>query len=143
MFIDPESAKSIDLTALRHRLGLDLPLYMRYFVWLKGLIRLDFGTSFFEQRPVIQMIAERLPATITLATVSIIFSFIIAIPAGIFSALKRNTVVDYFFSTVSFFGVSIPSFWFGLMLILIFSLKLGWLPSGGMRSNFDNFDFVD
>lgn len=143
MFIDPESAKHIDLNALRHRLGLDLPIYARYFVWLKNLIRLDLGNSFIEGTPVIKMIGDRLSATVILALVAMVFSFLVAIPAGILSALKKNTIVDYFFSTISFIGVSIPSFWFGLMLILLFSLKLGWLPSGGMRENFDQFLWPD
>ncbi|MCX7885518.1 MAG: ABC transporter permease [Caloramator sp.] len=143
MFIDPESAKHVNIEVIKHKYGLDQPIHIRYFVWLKGILKFDFGISFLEKRPVLQMINQRLFATISLMLVSVIISFLIAIPAGIVSAVKRNSVGDYLFSTLSFIGVSIPSFWFGLMLILLFSLKLGWLPSSGMRENFDQFDFVD
>lgn len=143
MFIDPESAKSVNVEALRHTLGLDRPLHMRYLIWVKGLVSLDFGVSFLQRRPVLEMILQTLPATAILASFSIIISFVLAIPTGIISALRRNTVVDYLFSTISFIGVSIPSFWFGLMLILLFSLRLGWLPSSGMRENFDQFVAID
>ena len=143
MFIDPESAKQVNLVALRHRYGLDQPLVIRYFMWLKDLFKLNFGISFLEKRPVIEMINQRLFATVSLMLVSLVISFLIAIPAGVISAIKRNSITDYFFSTLSFIGVSIPSFWFGLMLILLFGLRLGWLPTGGMRENFDKFAFID
>lgn len=143
MFINPETASSVDVEAIRHNLGLDQPLPIRYIRWLGSLLKLDLGTSFLHSRPVWELIKERIPATLTLALVATIFSFIVAIPAGIISALKRNTPIDYFFSTISFIGVSLPSFWFGLMLILLFSLKWGVLPSGGLRENFEQFVFMD
>lgn len=143
MFINPETATTAQLDAVRANLGLDKPIYIRYFLWLKNVLKLDFGMSFLHSRPVWDLIREAIPATLSLALVSTIISFLVAIPAGIISALKKNTIADYFFSTISFIGVSLPSFWFGLMLILFFCLKLGWLPTGGMRDNFEEFVLID
>lgn len=143
MFVNPDTADVMDVEALRHDLGLDKPLPVRYLIWLGNILKGDFGTSFQQSRPVSDLIKELLPNTVILALCSTLLSFLIAIPAGIISAVKRNTPVDYFFSTVSFIGVSLPSFWFGLMLLLLFSLKLRWLPTGGMRENFDYFDLWD
>lgn len=143
MFVNPEQASPQDLELIRSELGLDKPIPVRYAIWLGNALRLDFGKSFLTGRPVMDMIFEFLPNTITLALAATIFAFCIALPAGIISAVKRNSVADYFFSTISFIGVSLPGFWFGLMLILVFSLKLGWLPTAGMRENFDAFVLSD
>ncbi|KRQ87316.1 Glutathione transport system permease protein GsiC [Caloramator mitchellensis] len=143
MFINPEVASPIDVEMVKKNLGLDKPIYVQYLIWLKNVLKGDFGTSFLHSRPVMELIMERLPNTLILALVATIISFLIAIPSGIISAIKRNSAYDYAFSTLSFIGVSLPSFWFGLMLILLFSLKLRLLPSGGMRSNFDEFVLSD
>lgn len=145
-FINPEKASRLgpDYVAnIKHHLGLDQPLYIRYFKWLGNVLRGDFGESFFEQRSVMSILWEALPNTIILSLVAEIIALIVAIPAGIICALKRNSIWDYIFSTISFIGMSLPTFWFGLMLILVFSLKLGWLPTAGMRENFDAFVFTD
>lgn len=143
MFINPETASSVDVEMIRKSLGLDQPMPVRYVKWLGKVLQGDLGNSFQHSEPVTAMIMAKLPNTLVLALSATIFSFLIAIPAGILSAVKKNTWIDYFFSTVSFIGISLPSFWFGLMLILLFSLKLGWLPSGDMRSNFDQFVLSD
>lgn len=143
MFINPETKTKVDLVELRHELGLDKPMPVRYVIWLKNMAKGDFGVSYFYRRPVWDMLKEVLPNTIILSLLSMIFAFVVAIPAGIISAIKRNTIWDYIFSVISFIGVSLPSFWFGLMLILLFSLKLGWLPTSGMRGNFDAFVLSD
>jgi peptide/nickel transport system permease protein len=143
MFINPETKSAVDLDMVRHEFGLDKPLPVRYVVWLGNILKGNFGESYFYGRPVGSMLKEVLPNTIVLSLFSMLFGLIIAIPAGIISAVKRNSFIDYFFSTVAFIGVSLPSFWFGLMLILVFSLKLGWLPSSGLRSNFDHFELMD
>lgn len=143
MFINPEHMGKVDVATIRRNLGLDRPLYIRYFIWLKNLLKLDFGVSFFRNRPVLSLLLEALPNTIALSVVSTILSLIVAIPAGIISALKRGSILDYFFSTISFIGVSIPTFWFGLMLLLFFGAKLQWFPIGGMRSNYEEFVLLD
>lgn len=143
MFINPETSSPVDVEMIRKSLGLDQPMPIRYVKWLGKVLQGDLGVSFQHSEPVMGMILQRLPNTLILALSATIFAFIVAIPAGILSAVKRNTWVDYLFSTISFVGISLPSFWFGLMLILLFSLKLGWLPSGDMRSNFDSFVLSD
>lgn len=143
MFINPEQATPQDLELIRSELGLDKPIPVRYIKWLGNAVQLDFGKSFRTGRPVMDMLLEALPNTLILALSATIFSFAVAIPAGIISAVKRNSPLDYLFSTISFIGISLPAFWFGLMLILVFSLKLGWLPTAGMRENFDAFVLSD
>ena len=143
MFVNPDQVAAQDLEMIRHQLGLDRPVYMRYFIWLWNALHLDFGNSFLTGRPVMEMLFEAIPNTLFLALASTIFALLIAIPAGIISAIKRNGGWDYAFSTLSFIGMSLPSFWFGLMLILFFSLKLGILPTAGMRQNFEQFDLWD
>lgn len=143
MFVNPDQVAAQDLDMIRHQLGLDKPIHIRYIHWLGNALRLDFGNSFLTGRPVMEMLFEAIPNTLFLAFASTVFALLVAIPAGIVSAVKRNTGWDYAFSTVSFIGMSLPSFWFGLMLILFFSLKLGILPTAGMRENFDQFDLWD
>ncbi len=142
MFINPDSDPA-DIAALRAHFGLDKPLLVRYFIWLGRVLTGDLGTSMWVGRPVLDMIMERLPNTLILAGVSMLLSFAVAIPFGIISATKRYSIFDYTSTTFAFVGLSLPNFWFGLMLILLFSLKLGWLPSGGMRANFDEFELID
>lgn len=145
-FVNPEKASRLGpeyLARIKHELGLDQPLHIRYFKWFWNTVQGNLGESFFQQRSVWAILWEALPNSIILAFVAEIFALIVAIPAGIISALKRNSVMDYIFSTISFVGMSLPTFWFGLMLILLFSLKLGWLPTDGMRENFDQFVFMD
>lgn len=143
MFINPETATPMDVEAMRISLGLDKHIIIRYFIWLGNILQGDLGMSYQHSIPVLDLILERLPNTLILALLSTILSFLIAVPAGIISAIKKNSIWDYIFSVISFIGVSVPSFWLGLMLILLFSLKLGWLPSGGMRANFDEFVLLD
>ncbi len=143
MFVNPEAKTEIDLDLIRTELGLDKPIPVRYVLWLGNIIQGDFGQSYFYGRPVLDILAETLPNTIVLSLASMILALVFAIPIGIYSAVKRNSPLDYVFSTFSFVGISIPSFWFGLMLILLFSLKLGWLPTSGMRQVYDHFDLWD
>jgi peptide/nickel transport system permease protein len=94
-------------------------------------MRGDLGISYISKKPVSELILTRLPVTLELTIFSMLLAILIAIPAGIISAVKRNTWIDYFFTGFSLFGVSMPSFWFGILLILVFSLWLGWLPASG------------
>lgn len=117
--------------ALRRDMGLDKPIHERFFLFIANALRGEFGLSFFHRRPVIEVIGERLPATIELTLVALILALAIAIPLGVFAAVKRNSWLDRGATVGSLFGVSMPGFWFGILLILLFSVKLGWFPVSG------------
>ena len=128
-FINPQVVESY-----RHRLGLDQPVPIQYFKWLGAALTGDFGLSFSTVRPVSDMILERLPATLELMLTAFIFAALIAIPLGIYSAVHQYSLFDYFGTGCSFLGIAMPVFWFGLILQLIFSVKLGWLPTSGRET---------
>jgi peptide/nickel transport system permease protein len=117
--------------ALRHKLGLDQPLYVQYTRWFGGILRGDLGGSIASGEQVTDAIKSGLPKTLSLAGLSFIIATLIAVPTGILAALKRNTALDFIASIVAFIGVSMPSFWFGIILILIFAVNLRWLPAIG------------
>jgi peptide/nickel transport system permease protein len=118
-------------TALRQKLGLDQPLYIQYAKWFGGILRGDLGGSIASGEQVSDAIKSGLPKTLSLAGLSFLIATIIAVPTGIVAALRRNTAVDFIASVVAFVGVSMPSFWFGIILILIFAVNLNWLPAIG------------
>lgn len=125
-FDDPVIAE-----ALRHQLRLDKPIPVQYMYWSWDLLHGDFGQSVITHKPVLGMILDRFPATFLLAMASGIVAILISIPAGIFASVKQNTPADYLAMGISLGGISIPNFWLGIMLILVFSQYLGWLPSMG------------
>jgi len=114
--------------------GLDKPWYIQYFNWLGRLTRLDFGKSFKDDRPVVKKVAERLPATLLLNICSLILIFSFALPVGIYSAIKQNSLLDKGMTLSVFIGFSMPTFWLALLLMILFGIKLGWLPISGLRS---------
>jgi peptide/nickel transport system permease protein len=116
------------LARLREQLGLDRPLYVQYLSWLGGVVRLDFGTSLWTGVPVFTEIWVRLPITLTLIVFSLCLSMVLAIPIGILAALKQDSWVDYGLRVFTISGLSIPSFWFGLMVILFLLLVFQWFP---------------
>ena len=116
--------------ALRAELGLDQPIYVQYGKWLVRLLRGDFGRSIRNDQPVSEAIVERLPATLELGLAAFVYSVAIAIPLGALAALFRRGPLGVLASTFTFAGVSLPNFFLGLLLILLFSLTLGWLPPG-------------
>ncbi len=116
------------------KLGLDKPLYMQYLIWLKNAISLDFGISFVHNRPVKDVLMDVIPNTIQLSALALIISFIIGIVIGTLSAIKQYSLWDHTSTFATLFIYSMPSFWLGLMLLLLFSLKLKLLPSYGMHS---------
>ncbi len=119
---------------LRHKYGLDQPLVVQYLKWVKNVLRGDLGQSFFTNEPVFQSIIARLPVTLELMFMSLLYSIFIAIPLGVIAAVFRNQPLDYGASFLGLLGVSIPNFWLGTLMILFFSLTLGWFPSGGFVS---------
>ena len=125
-FVDPSVIESY-----RRRLGVDQPVYRQYFNWLGASVRGDLGLSFSTSRPVAAMIAERLPATLELMGVAFLFAALVALPFGLFSALRPYSLVDMIGTGASFLGVAMPVFWFGLLLQLVFAVRLGWLPVAG------------
>ncbi len=125
------SASPDTLAALRHELGLDQPLVIRYLQWLAGVATGDLGKSYTYGVPVAGLIAERLAVTLPLALMAILISMAIAIPLGVVSASRRNSAVDYAGGFVSQLFIAVPGFWVALLLILAFSMSLGWLPAGG------------
>ncbi|HZI50215.1 MAG TPA: nickel ABC transporter permease [Terriglobia bacterium] len=126
-----EGAPQQEIQRMRHDLGLDRPLLEQYRTYILGLLRGDLGTSFRNQQSVAQSIAARYPATIELAFAAILISLAFAIPAGVISAVKRGTLLDRAIGVVSLFGVSLPNFALGPLLILVFSIVLGLLPVSG------------
>ena len=122
----PEAAE-----ALRQKLGLDEPVYTQYFRWFGNVLTGDLGGSIASGETVMGAIKTGLPKTLSLAALSFIIALLIAVPAGIIAALRRNTAIDYVASVIAFVGVSMPSFWFGIILILIFAVRLQWLPAIG------------
>jgi peptide/nickel transport system permease protein len=117
--------------ALLARSGLDQPLVQQFFTWAGSAITGDLGVSFRSGDTVTSLILERLPATITLALASLLVALLIAVPLGTLSALRPRTILDRLATVFSQFGISVPDFWMGIVLILVFAGTLGWLPSGG------------
>ncbi|MGA7982633.1 MAG: nickel ABC transporter permease [Chromatiaceae bacterium] len=126
-----ESARPADRTALRHALGLDRPLTQQYLTYLARLARLDLGESFHYQRPVRQLLVERIPPTIELTAAALVLAVVSAVPLGVLAARYRGQALDSGAMGFSLLGISMPNFWLGPVLILIFSLWLGLTPVSG------------
>lgn len=116
---------------VRAILGLDRPAFEQYVSYLQGLLRGDLGTSFRTHGPVLPMIMTRIPATLQLASISLLMGVVIAVPIGIYAALRPGSLMDSISRTVAVAGQSVPDFWLGILLIILLSVHLGWLPSGG------------
>ena len=126
-----EGARADDLTQLRHALGLDLPLPVQYGRYLAGVLHGNLGESFRFQQPVLKVVAEHYPATLELAVVALLICALIGIPAGVLAAHKRGERTDHAVAVLTLFGLSVPNFALGPVLILLFSVVLGWLPVSG------------
>ncbi|MCH9048436.1 MAG: ABC transporter permease [Proteobacteria bacterium] len=126
-----ESAQVADKEALRETLGLNLPLSTQWLNYVTGLLQLDLGTSLHSKRPVVEILSERIPATSILAGTSILIALIIALPLGVLAAVRKDSFWDTGAMAFSMLGVAIPNFWMGPLLILVFSLWLGWFPVSG------------
>jgi peptide/nickel transport system permease protein len=121
---------------LREKYRMNDPIPMQYLYWAGDVLRGDLGISLRTNQPVLELIAEKLPVTIQLAIMSMIFAMLIGIPTGILSAVRKGTWVDWLANVVALSGLSIPNFWLGIMLILLVSVNLGWLPASGYESPF-------
>lgn len=128
-----QSAGSEQLDVVGRDLGLEKPLLTRYAEWLPRVIRGDFGTSLFYSDPVIDVVADRFPVTLYLATLSLIVTILVGLPLGILAAVRRGTAVDYGTNVFSSLGMAMPSFWLGFLLVILFAVHLGWLPASGYR----------
>ncbi|MCM8749234.1 ABC transporter permease [Thermomicrobiaceae bacterium CFH 74404] len=117
--------------ALRERLGLNEPFHVQFFKWFTNVLRLDFGNSLFLDQPVTRALLDRVQPTGLLTLYSLTLAVLIAIPAGVVAAVRRNSLLDRLLMVFSISGVAIPNFFFGILLILLFAVILGWLPSGG------------
>jgi ABC-type dipeptide/oligopeptide/nickel transport system permease component len=127
----PPDATAEDIAKFRTAMGFDDPVAVQYLRFLKGAVRGDFGESLRHGEPAMGLVLERLPATFELAGAGLLIALGLAIPAGIVSAVRRNTSVDYISTVVALLGQAMPTFWLGIMLILVFSVRLNWLPSSG------------
>jgi peptide/nickel transport system permease protein len=124
------------LEFLRQKYHLNDPIVTQYFSWLGGILIGDFGISLRTNQPVLELIGQKLPVTIQLAVMAMFFAMVIGIPIGILAAVKKNTWIDYLANIIALTGLSIPNFWLGIMLILLVSVQLGWLPASGYESIF-------
>jgi ABC-type dipeptide/oligopeptide/nickel transport system permease component len=126
-----ESAAPQDVALLRTRLGLDRPLYQQYLSFARGVVRGDLGVSLRTSQPVTEAIAERMPATLELAAAAMVVALVVAIPLGVIAAVRAGTAVDHVATTIALLGISLPTFWLGPLLAIIFAVRLGWLPVSG------------
>lgn len=131
MYLENPSASPEVIEAVRIKYGLDQPIPIQYLNWLKNTIRGDWGRSYSNQRPVMELIGMKFQATLILASFSFVLAVLIAIPMGIFGAIKKGKLFDYLSTGLNYLGISMPVFWFALMLQLLFSVNLRWLPSAG------------
>lgn len=131
IYLSNPNVRPEDIERLRRALGLDRSLWHQYWSWLGAFVRGDWGFSFSDGRPVASRVLERLPATIELMGVSLACAVALTIPVGVWSAVHRGRWFDRLATTASLVGVSLPGFWFGLLLQMIFAIGLGWLPSSG------------
>ena len=125
------NARPDTLAALREQLGLNAPLLQRYFAWVLGLLHGDFGISYTYRVPVADLIGQRLWVSLPLAVYALVLSTLIAFPAGILAAAKRNSKTDLVVMGATQFGVAVPNFWFAMLLVLVFSITLRWFSAGG------------
>lgn len=123
---------------LRTKLHLDEPLPVRYAYWVGGVLKGDLGDSVRTQEPVLDLVLQKLPVTLQLAVMAMIIALLIGIPAGVVSAVGRGTAWDYAANVFALWGLSTPNFWLGILMILLFSVQLGWLPASGYISPFED-----
>ena len=139
-YLENPNVRPEDIERLRRAMGLDRPLAAQYATWLWAFVQGDWGYSYADGRPVLDRVSERIPATLELIGVSVVLALSAAVPAGVYAAVRRD--VDRVTNGVAVAGISLPVFWFGLLLQLVFASALGWFPSSG-RQSFDGGDLID
>ncbi len=127
-------ASASDIIALRQQMGLDRPLAVQYVGYLEGLARGDLGRSMSTRRPVLEELMDRFPNTLILAVAGVGVAVLLGIPIGVFAAIRARTMVDHAAMVLALLGISAPAFWLGFILMMVFSVHLGWFPSAGYRS---------
>jgi peptide/nickel transport system permease protein len=142
IYLSNPNVRPEDIERLRRALGLDRPLWFQYWSWLAAFARGDWGYSFSDGRPVASRIVERLPATLELVGTSIVVALMLTLPVGVVSAVRRGGWFDRTADAVAIAGISLPAFWFGLLLQIVFAIGLGWLPSSG-RTTLGGSDLID
>ena len=142
IYLSNPNVRPQDIERLKRALGLDRPLWAQYVSWLAAFARGDWGYSFSDGRPVAERVIERLPATLELVGTSLVAAVALMVPIGVVSAVKRHGWFDRAATAAAFAGISLPAFWFGLVLQMVFAIGLGWLPSAG-RTTFGGGDLVD
>lgn len=142
IYLSNPNVRPQDIERLRRALGLDRPLWIQYVSWLGAFASGDWGYSFSDGRPVVTRVWERLPATLELVGTSIAVAVVVALPVGTIAALRRGRWFDRMTTTAAVAGISLPAFWLGLLLQMIFAIALGWLPSSG-RTTLGDGGFVD
>ena len=133
-----EERDPVVIEQIRKQYRFDQPLPVQYFHWIKGVLAGDLGESMRIKQPVSRLIAEKLPVTLQLATMAMLFAVLIGIPAGVLSAVKKDSAWDVGANVFALWGLSTPNFWLGIMLIFLFSVQLGWLPASGFVSPFED-----
>ena len=123
---------------LRQKMHLDEPLPLRYLYWAGGVVRGDLGESLRVQKPVTELVLEKLPVTLQLASMAIVIAILIGVTAGVISAVKKDIAWDYAANVFALWGLSTPNFWLGILFILLFAVQLGWLPASGYVSPFED-----
>jgi peptide/nickel transport system permease protein len=136
MYMNPQkrSMTPAEMDDLRHKLGLDRPVHVQYFYWLGNTLQGNWGYSLKSRAPVTEEIFSRLPNTLLLGGIAILLTLVLAVPIGLISAIKRYSLIDYLATIGAFIGISMPGFWFALLLIQVFSNGLHWFPSVGMQT---------
>lgn len=130
-FVAGENATPETIAVIRARLGLDQPVHVQFWRYLQSVVAGDFGRSIYTGRPIAEDLISRLPATLELTLVTVVVAAVVGVPLGVVSALKRNTWVDHALRVITIAGLAVASFWFAILLQLLFSMRLGWTPLGG------------
>jgi peptide/nickel transport system permease protein len=127
------------IAQIRRQYRLDQPIPIQYLYWIRGVLTGDFGESMRLKAPVLDLIVQKLPVTLQLASMAMVIALVIGVSAGIVSAVKKGTALDYAVNVLSLWGISTPNFWLGIMMIYLFAVTLGWLPASGYVSPFEDW----